>query len=275
MREKYREVIPIGCGALDTGVDALPTPLCWLLSGGRGAGQTFGRRCPPAARRHAMAFVPSTAAAAVLRCPSPPPSLHSTCSSFAGSRAARRHGGAPPLWRWSSPAAAPPPSSTPPPSATGTAITAAAVSADMGVAGWTQKSFRLAPRPRGCHLITADVERAVPELAAYRVGVAHLFIKHTSAALTLNENCDPDVRKDMKMLLGEMVQDGHPRFQHRDEGDDDMAAHVVSSLVGASVSVPVTDGRLALGTWQGVWLVEWRHSGGGRTLTVTVQGEKK
>ncbi|GAB0489392.1 hypothetical protein MMPV_000611 [Pyropia vietnamensis] len=156
-----------------------------------------------------------------------------------------------------------------------TAGAAAAVSSDMGVAGWTQKSFRLAPRPRGCHLITTDIVRAVPELATFRVGVAHIFIKHTSAALTLNENCDPDVRKDMKMLLGEMVEDGHPRFLHRDEGDDDMAAHVVSSLVGASVSVPVTDGRLALGTWQGVWLVEWRHSGGGRTLTVTVQGEKK
>nr|WOE55149.1 PhM00016.1 [Neoporphyra haitanensis] len=145
----------------------------------------------------------------------------------------------------------------------------------MGVAGWTQKTFRLAARPRGCHLITKDIVGAVPELRAYKVGLAHIFIRHTSAGLTLNENADPDVRKDMKMLLGEMVVDGHPRFVHRDEGDDDMAAHVVSTLVGSSVSVPVTDGRLALGTWQGVWLVEWRNAGGGRSITVTVQGEKQ
>ncbi|OSX69360.1 hypothetical protein BU14_1591s0002 [Porphyra umbilicalis] len=155
-----------------------------------------------------------------------------------------------------------------------TAVTATAA-AGMGVAGWTQKTFRLGARSRGCHLVTKEIVNAVPELRNYKVGLAHIFIRHTSAALTLNENADPDVRKDMKMILGEVVEDGHPRFLHRDEGDDDMAAHVVSSLVGASVSVPVTDGRLALGTWQGVWLVEWRNYGGERSVTVTVQGEKK
>lgn len=123
--------------------------------------------------------------------------------------------------------------------------------------------------------MTKEIVAAVPDLADFRVGVAHIFIRHTSAALTLNENCDPDVRKDMRMILGEIVEDGNPRFFHRDEGDDDMAAHVVSSLVGASVSVPITNGKMALGTWQGVWLVEWRHAGGGRSITVTVQGEKK
>jgi len=138
---------------------------------------------------------------------------------------------------------------------------------------WVQRDVRLDPRPRGFHLVTREVEDAVPELRDIQVGVAHVFIRHTSASLTLNENASPDVRRDFETWFSQAVPDGAPYFRHTLEGPDDMPAHLKASLLGASVSMPVTDGRLALGTWQGIYLCEHRDSGGSRALTVTAWGE--
>jgi secondary thiamine-phosphate synthase enzyme len=138
---------------------------------------------------------------------------------------------------------------------------------------WVQREVRLDPRPRGFHLVTREVVDAVPELGEIQVGVAHVFIRHTSASLTLNENASPDVRRDFEAWFNQAVPDGAPYFRHTLEGPDDMPAHLKASLLGASVSVPVTDGRLALGTWQGIYLCEHRDSGGSRTLTVTAWGK--
>lgn len=138
---------------------------------------------------------------------------------------------------------------------------------------WHQVQIRLKPRARGFHLVTAEIVAAVPELRSYRVGVAHLFIQHTSASLTINENADPDVRADMERWYDQAVPENAPYFVHTAEGPDDMPAHLKASLLGSSVSVPIRDGRLALGTWQGVYLGEHRDSGGSRTVVVTLQGE--
>ncbi|MGD9696792.1 MAG: secondary thiamine-phosphate synthase enzyme YjbQ [Thermoleophilia bacterium] len=139
---------------------------------------------------------------------------------------------------------------------------------------WIQRTFALAARPRGVHLVTHEVARAVPELSTVAVGVAHLFIRHTSASLALNENASPDVRADLGEWLDRAVPDGAPYFRHTLEGDDDMPAHVKSVLTGESLTVPVARGRLDLGTWQGVYLCEHRDHGGPRSLTVTVWGEQ-
>jgi secondary thiamine-phosphate synthase enzyme len=138
---------------------------------------------------------------------------------------------------------------------------------------WVQREVRLDPRPRGFHLVTREVVDAVPELREMRVGVAQVFIRHTSASLTLNENASPDVRRDFETWFDQAVPDGAPYFRHTLEGADDMPAHLKASLLGASVSIPVSGGRLALGTWQGIYLCEHRDSGGSRTLTVTAWGE--
>jgi secondary thiamine-phosphate synthase enzyme len=138
---------------------------------------------------------------------------------------------------------------------------------------WTQRVVTLTPRPRGIHLVTREVLDALPEIRVLRVGVAHVFIRHTSASLTLNENASPDVRADMDRWLDRAVPDGAPYFAHTLEGDDDMPAHVKASLMGASVLFPVGDGRPLLGTWQGVYLCEHRDHGGPRSLVVTLWGE--
>jgi secondary thiamine-phosphate synthase enzyme len=138
---------------------------------------------------------------------------------------------------------------------------------------WHQAEIRLKPRARGFHLVTQEIVAAVPELARFRVGIAHIFIKHTSASLTINENADPDVRADMQRWFDQAVPDGAPYFEHTAEGPDDMPSHAKASLLGSSVTVPIRDGRLALGTWQGVYLGEHRDHGGSRTLVVTLQGE--
>jgi secondary thiamine-phosphate synthase enzyme len=138
---------------------------------------------------------------------------------------------------------------------------------------WIQRDVELRPRPRGFHLITDEVLEAVPELARVRVGIAHLFIRHTSASLTVNENASPDVRRDFAAWFDRAVPDGAPYFAHTLEGPEDMPAHVKSSLTGASVVLPVREGELALGTWQGVYLCEHRDRGGARRLTVTAWGE--
>jgi secondary thiamine-phosphate synthase enzyme len=140
---------------------------------------------------------------------------------------------------------------------------------------WAQHEIRLAPLPRGFHLVTREVEAGVPELGSLAVGICHVFIRHTSASLTLNENASSDVRRDFEAWFNRAVPDGADYFRHTLEGDDDMPAHIKASLLGSSVTIPVTDGRLALGTWQGIYLCEHRDNGGSRRLTVTAWGEPR
>lgn len=137
---------------------------------------------------------------------------------------------------------------------------------------WLQREIRLEPRPRGYHLVTREVEGALPELGELRVGLCHLFIRHTSASLTLNENASPDVRRDFARWFDTVVPENFP-WEHTLEGSDDMPAHVKASLLGPSLTLPIADGRLALGTWQGVYLCEHRDHGGARTLVATMFGE--
>ena len=138
---------------------------------------------------------------------------------------------------------------------------------------WLQREIRLSPRPRGFHLVTREVIDALPELSDMSVGLAHLFILHTSASLTLNENASPDVRADFESWFDRAVPEEVAYWTHTDEGPDDMPAHVKASLLGPSLSLPVSGGRLALGTWQGIYLCEHRDRGGGRRLLATVWGE--
>jgi secondary thiamine-phosphate synthase enzyme len=138
-----------------------------------------------------------------------------------------------------------------------------------------QVDFRLRPHQRGFHLITSEVLAALPQLRQVRAGVLHLFVQHTSASLTINENADPDVRADMERWFDRAVPDGAREFVHTAEGDDDMPAHLKASLLGSSVTVPVRDGRLALGTWQGIYLGEHRDNGGARSLVATIWGESE
>src|SRR6059058_4321522 len=140
---------------------------------------------------------------------------------------------------------------------------------------WHQREIRLSPRLRGFHLVTEEVAGSVPELRELRVGLAHLFLRHTSASLTLNENASADVRRDFAAWFDRAVPDGADYFRHTLEGDDDMPAHIKSSLLGPSLSIPVSDGRLALGTWQGIYLCEHRDNGGSRKLLVTLWGESR
>jgi len=141
------------------------------------------------------------------------------------------------------------------------------------MAVWAQRTFALRARPRGVHLVTGEVTDAVPEIAGLRVGLVHLLILHTSASLALNENASPDVRGDLAAWLDRAVPEGAPYFDHALEGPDDMPAHVKSVLTGASLTLPVTGGRLALGTWQGIYLCEHRDRGGPRSFTATIWGE--
>jgi secondary thiamine-phosphate synthase enzyme len=138
---------------------------------------------------------------------------------------------------------------------------------------WHQREVSLRARPRGFHLVTDEVTDAVPELGELGVGLAHLFLRHTSASLTLNENASPDVRRDFAAWFDRAVPDGADYFQHTLEGPDDMPAHIKSSLTGMGLLLPVANGRLALGTWQGVYLCEHRDDGGSRSLVVTLFGE--
>ena len=137
---------------------------------------------------------------------------------------------------------------------------------------WFQRTFALRALPRGVHLVTREVVDALPELRDLRVGLAHVLILHTSASLALNENASPDVRADLATWLDRAVPDAAPYFRHTLEGPDDMPAHVKAILTGPSLTLPVTDGRLALGTWQGVYLCEHRDEGGPRSLTATLWG---
>lgn len=138
---------------------------------------------------------------------------------------------------------------------------------------WHQTVIRLKPRSRGFHLVTDEVVRALPELGRLRVGMAHFFLQHTSASLSINENADPDVRADFDRWLDRAVPENADYFVHTAEGPDDMPAHVKSGVMGVSLSVPIRDGRLALGTWQGLYLGEHRDQGGSRSVVVTLFGE--
>ena len=140
---------------------------------------------------------------------------------------------------------------------------------------WIQRELRLEPRPRGFHLVTDEVVEAVPELDRIGAGMAHVFIRHTSASLTLNENASPAVRRDFRSWFDSAVPERAPYWTHTLEGPDDMPAHVKASLLGPSLLLPVSAGRLALGTWQGIYLCEHRDHGGARTLTVTAWGETR
>jgi secondary thiamine-phosphate synthase enzyme len=138
---------------------------------------------------------------------------------------------------------------------------------------WLQREITLRPRERGFHLVTSEVLEALPELGSVRVGLLHLLIRHTSASLTLNENASPDVREDFESWFDEAVPEEAPYWTHTFEGTDDMPAHIKASLLGPSLSLPVSDGRLALGTWQGIYLCEHRNRGGARSLVATLHGE--
>ena len=134
-----------------------------------------------------------------------------------------------------------------------------------------QTEFTLRGRSRGFHLITEEVMQHLPPLP--RVGMLNLFIQHTSASLSINENADADVRVDMESIFNRLVKEREPYYEHTFEGDDDMPAHAKSSIVGTSLNIPITNGRLNLGTWQGIYLCEFRNHGGSRCLVATVIGE--
>ena len=138
---------------------------------------------------------------------------------------------------------------------------------------WYQKEVRLSPRKRGFHLITDEIQQQLKELRRVNVGLLHVFIKHSSASLTINENADPTVRVDFESYFNHAVPEDEPYYQHIYEGSDDMPAHLKSSILGSSVTIPVTKGELNLGIWQGVYLCEHRNRAGARTLVLTLQGE--
>jgi secondary thiamine-phosphate synthase enzyme len=138
---------------------------------------------------------------------------------------------------------------------------------------WMQKEIRLQAKPRGFHLVTDELLRQLPELRDFNIGMMNVFILHTSASLTLNENADPTVRQDFESWFNRAVCEDDPYYQHQDEGSDDLPAHIKSSLLGASLNIPIADGRPKLGTWQGIYLCEHRNHGGSRRIMITVQGE--
>lgn len=131
-----------------------------------------------------------------------------------------------------------------------------------------QVEIILNPRPRGCHLVTNEITRQLPDLP--KTGLLQLFVKHTSCGLSLNENYDPDVRRDMSSILDHLIPESQPYYMHTLEGNDDMPAHAKASLVGVSVTIPITGGRLNLGTWQGIYLCEFRNHGGSRKVVATI-----
>ncbi|MCD8740118.1 secondary thiamine-phosphate synthase enzyme YjbQ [Mucilaginibacter roseus] len=135
-----------------------------------------------------------------------------------------------------------------------------------------QQHIRLTARRRGFHLITNDVLQALPQLSEIKTGMLQVFIQHTSASLTINENADPTVRMDFEMYFNKTVPENDPDYEHDYEGSDDMPAHLKAAMLGSSVTIPITNGRLALGTWQGIYLCEHRNHGGNRSIVVTAWG---
>ncbi len=139
---------------------------------------------------------------------------------------------------------------------------------------WHQKEISLKPRGRGFHLVTDEIVHQLPELNKIQIGLMHILIKHTSASITLNENCDPDVRSDMEKYFNRAVKENEPWYDHNSEGSDDMPAHIKSTLIGNSLTIPITNGKLNLGTWQGIYLCEHRNHAGSRKIVVTIFGEQ-
>jgi secondary thiamine-phosphate synthase enzyme len=137
---------------------------------------------------------------------------------------------------------------------------------------WLQQEIQLSAKARGFHLITGEILQQLPQLKQVQTGLVHIFIQHTSASLTVNENADPTVRSDFEAVFNRLVPEGEPYYRHTLEGDDDLPAHIKASLLGPSVTLPVTDGAFNLGTWQGIYLCEHRDHGGPRRLLVTLQG---
>ena len=140
---------------------------------------------------------------------------------------------------------------------------------------WIQHIIRLKARPRGFHVITNEVVSMVPELREIQIGLLNLFIQHTSASLLINENASPDVRRDLERQLQEIAPDGPHHYEHNAEGPDDMPAHIKTALLGNSVTIPIRNGALLLGTWQGIYLGEHRNDGGNRTIVATLTGRKR
>ena len=139
---------------------------------------------------------------------------------------------------------------------------------------WYQKEISLEPRKRGFHLITNEIINKVSEIRKIKTGIAQIFIKHTSASLSINENASPDVRSDMEKHFNKMVPENAPYYEHNLEGSDDMPAHIKTSILGSSLTIPIKDGDLNLGTWQGIYLCEHRNHGGSRRLVITIWGEE-
>jgi len=139
---------------------------------------------------------------------------------------------------------------------------------------WFQKEIHLKLLGRGFHVITHEIENQIPEMSKLKIGLANIFIKHTSASLTINENVSPDVRSDMEAHFNKMIPENMPYYQHVFEGADDMPAHIKSSLLGPSLTIPIKDGHFNLGTWQGIYLCEHRNYGGDRRIVITLMGDE-
>ncbi len=139
---------------------------------------------------------------------------------------------------------------------------------------WLQKDISLKARSRGFHLITNEITGELPELKNFTIGLMNIFIKHTSASLTINENADPTVRQDFESYFNRAVAENEPYYLHTDEGSDDLPAHLKSSILGNSLTIPVTNGQLNLGIWQGIYLCEHRNYGGSRHIVITIQGQQ-
>lgn len=138
---------------------------------------------------------------------------------------------------------------------------------------WIQNALQLSAKPRGFHLVSREIISQLPELKRFKIGLAHIFLQHTSASLALNENADADVRGDLERYFSHAVAENEPYYRHTLEGSDDMPAHIKSVIIGNSLTIPIRQGQLALGTWQGIYLCEHRNHADSRTIIVTLNGE--
>jgi secondary thiamine-phosphate synthase enzyme len=139
---------------------------------------------------------------------------------------------------------------------------------------WYQKEILLGPKKRGFHLVTEEIVGYIPEIRRIKTGIVHIFIKHTSASISLNENADRTVRTDMETYFNKMIPENMPYYEHNTEGSDDMPSHLKSVIIGSSVSIPVTNGIINMGTWQGIYLCEHRNYGSPRKIVITIMGEE-